>query len=256
MHRFFGYYGSKTSSAVRYGEPRHELVIEPFAGSAGYSVFWNVRKVKLYDIRQEVCELWDWLIKCPIEEIEVLPDWVESVEQVLALPQPAQNLVSNWLVFSGDEIGKFHKDRSIDFYLRDVEEYKSGIRSKPSLWCPDLKTRIILQKPLIVDWTIDQMSYEDVPNVEAHWHVDPPYESQMKAYDSSQSIDFSHLAGWCRNRHGTVDVCEEAGAKWLPFRPLHTRPNNQNKLYTEMIWRKNYNPRQMDMFPIDWEKLP
>ena len=246
--KFFNYYGGKASSAERYGEPRKPVVIEPFAGGAGYSTFWSVKHVKLYDIRRELVDLWQWLIECPDSDIEELPDWIDSVEHLLSIPRPAQDLIATWLVYSGDQIGRFNENRTIDFYLKQRE------LGDHSIWSPTMKARIIRQKPIIANWTCECMSYEDIPNIDAHWHVDPPYQKQMKVYDKTQTIDFVHLAEWCRTRNGTIDVCEEKGADWLPFLPLHTRNNNANNKYTEMVWRKDYNPRQGDMFPIDWEK--
>jgi hypothetical protein len=47
MKPLFLLYGGKHNLANRLGPPQREHVIEPFAGSAGYSCFWEPRKVTL-----------------------------------------------------------------------------------------------------------------------------------------------------------------------------------------------------------------
>jgi site-specific DNA-adenine methylase len=49
MQPFFLYYGGKWRLADRLGPPQRDHVIEPFAGSAGYSVFWEPKKVTLIE---------------------------------------------------------------------------------------------------------------------------------------------------------------------------------------------------------------
>jgi site-specific DNA-adenine methylase len=49
LRPFFTYTGGKYRLAPRYPEPRHNLIIEPFAGSAGYSLRHPEREVLLID---------------------------------------------------------------------------------------------------------------------------------------------------------------------------------------------------------------
>jgi site-specific DNA-adenine methylase len=44
MHAFFSYYGGKWKLAERYGPPQQDHVVESFAGSAGYSCYWEPKK--------------------------------------------------------------------------------------------------------------------------------------------------------------------------------------------------------------------
>ena len=54
----FNFFGSKWNLAQYYGPPRRDMVIEPFAGSACYSLYWNCRNVLLADISPEsLCDL-------------------------------------------------------------------------------------------------------------------------------------------------------------------------------------------------------
>src|SRR5688500_5758691 len=44
MRPFLSFYGAKWRSAPWYGPPTHDVVVEPFAGSAGYSAYYGVRR--------------------------------------------------------------------------------------------------------------------------------------------------------------------------------------------------------------------
>jgi hypothetical protein len=59
MRPFFPYYGSMWNRARYYPAPAHDVVNEPFAGGAGYSLFYDCRRVNLFDFRdppsQERC---------------------------------------------------------------------------------------------------------------------------------------------------------------------------------------------------------
>ena len=244
MRPFYKRYGSKWQMAKYYGRPRRDLVIEPFAGSAGYSTYWRCPNVKLYDIEHDIVELWDYLIHCSTRDIELLPDWIESPQDVLNLPLNAeQTLIKHWLSF-GAEI-KLKPDSSLATYTKHKEQYRDGkdipwesgnAASETAMWSPSVKRRILRQKPLIANWSIELRDYTDIPNVEAHWHIDPPYQSQMKVYNRDHSIDYSHLSGWSKSRKGVVDVCEQTGADWLPFEPLKRNVNFKRNLYTEVFW--------------------
>ena len=245
MRPFFRYYGSKWQMAKYIGRPRRDLVIEPFAGSACYSLYWNCRNVKLYDIEIDIVELWDYLINCSANDINGLPDWIDSVSEVLELPPVEQTLITRWLSF-GTTV-KLQEDSSIEnykkyvSYVRDGGEwpYKCEDRSMGlcAHWSPAIKRRILQQKDLIKDWTVDLRDYRNIPNECAHWHIDPPYQSQMKAYNKDHTIDYQHLAVWINDRQGSADVCEQEGADWLEFKPVKRNSNAKRNKYTEMIWR-------------------
>ena len=234
--------------AKHYGPPRNKLVIEPFAGAAGYSTYWQHPQVKLYDIELEIVELWDYLIYCSDKDIMKLPDWIESVDQVLELPFLAeQTLITSWLSYGKRQ--QLKETSSLKVYKAFVDYVRDGgpypFKSSPrglglhAMWSPGIKERIIRQKKYIKNWTVDLLDYRSVPNVDAHWFVDPPYQSQMKAYNKDHKIDFLALGIWCNLRNGQVDVCEQEGADWLTFRPLYRNITHKRKRYTEMRWTKD-----------------
>ncbi len=94
MKPLWPYYGSKWRDAKRYGAPRFDHVIEPFAGSAGYSTFYAPRRVRLFDTDPYVVGVWRYLIATPASEILALPDLEvgQSVDS-LKLPQEARWLL-------------------------------------------------------------------------------------------------------------------------------------------------------------------
>lgn len=71
----FSYFGSKHRLARRYPEPDYDTIVEPFAGSAGYSFYgtrWR-KRVYLYDVDENVVEVWRYLIEASADDIMSLP---------------------------------------------------------------------------------------------------------------------------------------------------------------------------------------
>lgn len=240
----FKYYGGKWKLAKYYGPPRRDLVVEPFAGSACYSLYWNCRNVKLYDKDDEVCQLWDYLINCSENDIKALPDWIENINELFELKYAEERLIVRWLYLCTPK--KTPRTTDLAFYKRHRHYRKD-------FWGYHTKQRILRAKPLIADWSIDCCSYEDIPNTEAHWHIDPPYNSKpgQQYRHNSKSIDYNHLAEWSKERLGEVDVCEKEGADWLPFRQLKTiQPTTFRKsTYNEVYWS---NREGIDKQPDLW----
>jgi len=232
MRPFFSYYGAKYTASRYLGKPRRDLVIEPFAGSACYSTRWAPRRAKLYDISPDICALWDFLIHSSEADIAAIPDAFEDMDQVLSLPQGASMLVRFWVAK-----GRAKPTNVLSpwyFQWRNSEDCR--------VWSAAVKNRIIRQKPLIADWTIDQCSWNKVPLIEAHWHVDPPYNNTPGSRYPHSEIDFKSLGRWCQGLPGAVDVCENDGADWLPFQTLcevvSSRGRRDGKRSAEVVWRK------------------
>ena len=56
----FSYYGSKSKIVDYYPPPKHKRIIEPFAGSARYSLKYFDREINLYDKYPIVIEVWHY----------------------------------------------------------------------------------------------------------------------------------------------------------------------------------------------------
>lgn len=243
MKTFFSYYGGKWRGAMRYGPPRHDLVIEPFAGSACYSTRWEHPNVRLYDLSDDVCAAWEWLIHCSDDDVRDIPDDFLSNEEWAALPDGPRQVVYWNVGFGEPRMGKSLK--SWYLHYTNTGERIGRLKSRKKAggadcwWNRSVKARILRQKPLIRNWTIERLDYRDIPIEEAHWHVDPPYQDTPGRSYQHNKIDFDHLGEWCKSLPGAVDVCENDGADWLSFKPLYAISGMRGKRTKEVVWRKN-----------------
>jgi site-specific DNA-adenine methylase len=203
----FPYYGSKWRDARRYAEPRG-VVIEPFAGSAGYATFYDAKVVRLYDVDPIICGLWAYLIRTTPEEILRLPNLEvgQSVDD-FNLPQEARWLIGFWL------------NRGSAQPKKTKTAFSSRTDKAQLVWGSRARERIASQLCSIRGWTIEQRSFESISNEDATWFIDPPYIDKGRYY-RFKNVDYAALSTWSRSRLGRVIVCEQAGASWLPFEPL------------------------------------
>ena len=70
----FSYYGSKSKVIDCYPKPKHDKIIEPFAGSARYALKYFEKDVLLVDKYKEIIKIWQWLQQCSAGDIKRLPD--------------------------------------------------------------------------------------------------------------------------------------------------------------------------------------
>jgi hypothetical protein len=233
MRPFFTYYGGKWRAAKHYPAPIHGTIIEPFAGSAGYSVRYPDRQVRLYDADPTICGVWDYLIHIRPEEILALPLLFDHVDEIDA-PQEAKWLIGFWL-----NKGTVQPCKTPGNWMRDYHSKQPG-----TYWGEKVRERIASQVGCIRHWTITLASYVE-PDQDATWFVDPPYEVAGKAY-RFHDIDYADLASWCQSRTGQVMVCENAGADWLPFVPFGTfkglEGKRGGKKSEEVIWTNDERP--------------
>lgn len=229
---FFTFYGGKFRAAKHYPGPMHETIIEPFAGSAGYSLNHPTATVWLNDIDPVVTGTWEYLIGASEQEILGLPDLLpgQSTDD-LNLPQEARWLIGWWL----NKGSATPKKRPSTFMLR----HPAGA----PYWGSSIRRRIASQLPAIRHWKVTTGSYEDLPATgDACWYIDPPYAAGGQHYrHGREGIDYPSLAEWTVCRPGQVIACEADDAGWLPFRPLVTIDGTEGRqkkarARTEVIW--------------------
>lgn len=211
MRPFFPFYGSKWNTARYYPPPRGR-VVEPFAGSAGYSLFYDVPKVDLVDADPIVAGVWAYLMRTPAAEILALPelpDVGDSVDDYPALPQEARWLIGFWL------------NRGSAQPKKSRTAYSARTDKGQMTWGRRAKERIAAQLAGLQGWSVTCGPYSESPNTDddTTWFVDSPYEEKGKFYRVPFTA-FAALGEWCRARRGQVIVCENAGATWLPFESL------------------------------------
>lgn len=206
----FSYFGSKYKLAKAYGEPRHDLVIEPFAGSASYSLYWEPKKVVLIDKNPVIVSIWNYLIKATEKQIMDLPTKFDAIAD-LNLEYGAENLLGFWCAK-----GKVTPARSKSKWGKQYEDSPDC-----KVWGEPVKERIAAQLPKIRHWKCHEGYYTLFPNVKAHWFIDPPYQRAGKRYPHKVD-DYADLAAWAMERKGFVQFCENEGADYLPFGKFHS----------------------------------
>lgn len=237
MKPMFSYFGSKYKSAKHYGAPRFDTVIEPFAGSAAYSLYWEPKKVILIEKNPVIAGIWNYLINATPKDILNLPTDFSHIDEIDACIA-AKNLIGLWL----------GKGRALPAKTRSSWGRKYEDAASCRVWGAAVKDRIASQLEKIRHWVIFQCDYTLSPDVEAHWFIDPPYELTGNRYPFCD-IDYTQLAIWSNNRRGYVQVCENEGAAWLPFQKFmainsyHKNTENGRRMakYSfEAIYEINY----------------
>jgi len=225
----FSYYGSKSKIVDYYPPPKYKKIIEPFAGSARYSLKYWQNDILLVDKFDVIVNLWKFL-------------QVASPNDILKLPK----------AIKGEDIrtlGLSEEEKSLmGFCIGRGNMYPLNFPGDFCNWEDD-KKRIANDLYKIKHWKIKQGSYEDLENIEATWFVDPPYMVGGYKYKHSE-IDFNSLAEWCKTRNGQVIVCENTKATWLPFKPMIDMQGAQTKT-VEAIWsnhKTNYDHVQQSLW--------
>ncbi|HDY86883.1 MAG TPA: hypothetical protein ENH82_02070 [bacterium] len=211
MDLMFSYYGSKSKIIKYYSIPKYDTIIEPFAGSAQYSFKYWERQVILVEKFKLLYDVWNWLIN------EATPDYIMSL--------PLYN--------QSDAI--YHDNIAVRDLLR--LECCNGntlcgrkVAGKYNRWSERNgrgRKRISENLHKIKHWKIIHGDYLDIPNIQATWFVDPPYNNHAGTgyVENCKNINYEQLGSWCKSRLGQTIVCEELLADWLPFEFLGS-PNH------------------------------
>jgi hypothetical protein len=227
MRPMFPFYGSKWNIARHYPPPTQSLIIEPFAGGAGYASFYDCPRVQLFDADPIIVGVWSYLMRATAVEILALPDMPEVGDHVdnYKIPQEAKWLIGFWL-----NRGSASPKKSRTAYSARTDRAQLN-------WGARAKERIAGQLSKLAGWSVAPGPYDRAPTVDATWFVDPPYGEKGKFYRVGFS-DYATLGEWCKTRTGQVIVCEGVGATWLPFQPLGEFKSSKGKA-EERLWLKN-----------------
>lgn len=234
----FSYLGAKHRFARYYPAPAHDVIVEPFAGAAGYSVFWaDAHQVRLYDSDPNVIALWHTLQSS--SAVDVLDD----AEAQLAT---RDHITNPFAYMSGGGLYRVRPGGSAA---------KSQVMV--AMW-PGVRRRIEAALPRIANWHVECLDYTQVPIVEATWFVDPPYSSDEQSAGNrygtghmAKGIDYPALGDWCRSLPGQVVVCEQHPADWLEFetfREHRTRLRRGDPQWRrELVWTQGSTHPQEDV---------
>lgn len=207
----FPYFGRKAMLASAYPAPIFGLVIEPFAGSMSYTLHHQPPGALGIERDPRVVDLWHRMAQ--LEDVPTPPQVGSKTDDLLvkvcsysehALTSGDMTVTSR-MVRDWESVHR--RAISLGAYARSSVEYRHG-------------------------------SYEDAPDVEATWFIDPPYQhANRRGYRHGASgIDFGALAQWCKSRPGQVIVCEQEGADWLPFVPLAEIVSHRGVRKSEVVW--------------------
>lgn len=229
----FSYYGSKSKIVDLYPPPKYGKIIEPFAGSARYSLKYWDRDVLLVDKYQVIIDVWEFLKN-------------SSKSDILKLPR----------LNTGQTIDNYElSDIERKFMGFMVQDGTTGMRRTASYFAVkrmDEKFNFIIENlHKIKHWQLKLCSYEDLQNEDATWFIDPPYQFGGHEYKcSNKTINFNALSDWCKSRKGQVIVCENTKANWMDFVPMKDMQGTMFKT-TEAIWSNmptNYDAQQTTLF--------
>jgi site-specific DNA-adenine methylase len=213
----FYYYGRKKQIARHYPEPNFDIIVEPFAGSAAYSLYkdnWK-KEVILVEKDKRVAEIWDWLIhKATTQEIESLPELKVGEK-------------------SSEFLHIIHAATKMAFKYKTIKVTPVLARN----W--EISRRVMAQSlHKIRHWQIICGDYSESPDKEATWFIDPPYKDSpgMGYAFSSAKIDYTNLADWTRTRKGEIIFCEGEYGDYLPFQKLLELKGIAGKSSKEVIY--------------------
>lgn len=220
----WGYYGSKSKIVQHYPKPRHQLIIEPFAGTAQYALRYWEHEVILVEKYELIVDLWHWLQRATPQDILETRrlKYGESVDDFAWDCIQRKHLVG-FIITGAPTMPK-----------KTPSKWKTVIRPNTQNYKLELIAESLHK---IRHWDIRHGSYESLSNREATWFIDPPYMDKGRHYRyGSSQIDYNELGEWCKSRKGQTIVCEQMGATWLDFNEL-IRANGLRRS-TEAIWTR------------------
>jgi len=206
---FWRYYGGKWRAAPSYPVPSYGLIVEPFAGAAGYACRYPDRDVLLLDRDPVIVEIWRWLIQATPEDVLAVGDIPPggTVDDIDA-PPGARWLAGFWCN-SGTTRPSKTPSKWARVYGQNCQNW-SG-------WGVKARSRIARWVPKIKHWRAMIGDYTNAPNEAATWFVDPPYQTPAGRYYRHSEIDHAALGRWVLSRRGQVIACDQEGADWLPW---------------------------------------
>ena len=222
----WSYFGSKGNLINYYPQPKHGRIIEPFAGTARYALKYFEHDVLLVDKYDAIITIWKWLQICSPNDILGLPRLKETDHISDFDLCPEARLLMGFLAGKSSQTPRdkpakratTYRPNNINFQLKRIAASLFKIRH----------------------WKIELGSYEDIPNQDATWFIDPPYQVGGQTY-KEHDIDYPSLAKWCMSRQGQLIVCENTQADWLPFLPMKAQRGSV-RWGTEVIWSNHETP--------------
>lgn len=145
----FHYSGNKKRLSPLLRKPVSDIVIEPFAGSAGYSLYYKPSKVILFENNTDIYNLWNWLITATtikdLEKLESLKVSVKTDIRTLNLPKPEETLfrltcasvyvgqLSSWIAYPQNSVNFSFLKENLDYIKNNITLGGKDFRESLSL---------------------------------------------------------------------------------------------------------------------------
>ena len=217
----FKWFGSKWLSSKLLPKPKYESIIEPFGGSASYSLRYNHHDVSLYESDEHIYELWKWLITEATEAlIRAIPIGIPEGTDVrgLGLEKGQALLLKNWQ--RTNNIGNCWTI--------------SPWGNKPGQWTANTRARISEEFAVTKHWKLSgRNGLVAFNNSEATWFIDPPYQYNYRY--KSPKLDYVYLGEKVKKLRGQIVACEAICPKtgtipdYLPFQYFGERITSRRK---------------------------
>lgn len=217
----FKWFGSKWSSSKIMPSPRYGRIVEPFAGSAGYSIRYSHLDVTICESNEHIKRLWTWLIQESSTQLVMdIPINIPEGTDIrrIGLSYGQQLLLKNWQ--RTNNVGNCWT--------------VSPWGNKPGQWTANTRSRVANECYLVKHWRIMSDYTEATEStLEATWFIDPPY--QFNYQYGNRPVDYMALAESVKRLNGQVIVCEAVCPKtgsvpqWLPFAQFASRVTSRRK---------------------------
>jgi hypothetical protein len=214
----FSYFGSKSKIVNYYPKPRFDTIVEPFAGSARYSLKYLHKNVILIEKCKKICDIWNFLISASKQDILSLPDTVPGGPAIKTGYAPADDFVflcssrGNASIYNYTKYGKFNS----------WNKYK-------------LKVAELV--PQIKHWKIYNNNYDFIHIDNATYFIDPPYQKLGHRYEEKFN-EYSSLISYINSLKGQIIVCENEDQTWMPKCQPVKRMTGNKHCKLEVMWYK------------------
>jgi hypothetical protein len=215
----FKWFGSKWSASKHYPPPLHDFVIEPYAGSAGYSLRHSDRQVSLYEANPLLQKLWQWIIEEaePRDVLQIpLGLAVKTDISALDLSEGQKLLLKHWQ--RTNNVGNCWT--------------VSPWGHLPGQWTANTRARVAREIECVKHWKFEKPSYRKV----ATYFLDPPYQFN---YDYRLPVeDYSALASLATKeipKGSQILFCEAVCPltgkvpSYLPFQAFRSQVTSRRK---------------------------
>jgi len=232
---FFKYFGSKWRVSIVTPEPQHNTIVEPFAGSACYSLRHYKKDVILYETHQPVVELWRWLIYSATKQ--------DILDIPLTKDVPAFTPIDTLPLSKGQQLLLQYNQRTNNNTSRTTADISHFINGG---WTAGKRAMVAQYINAIKHWQIFQLDgMTAFHHKNATYEVDPPYSLYgHKYYKQMQRLDYDMLAKHCLSMRSQV-IVHESTAKdgtlpaYLPFQSFNKQFHRNDRMTNpvkELIW--------------------